>query len=252
MIDLHAHVLPGLDDGPATRDAALAQLELAAERGTRTIVATPHLRHDYPHIDSRRTAGAVDALMAEVPAEWGIRVIAGGEVDYAWGLEATDVELRGASIGGRGRDLLVETPHMWVPEFFDEAVSKLRDRGYRITLAHPELSRTFQEEPDRLRALVAAGTLLQITGASLERDPRKSRRGRFARRLLRDGLVTVIASDTHSAGPWRPPGLEGAVRVAREIAPERALWMATAAPAAIVAGRPLPPVPATAPAVRAA
>lgn len=87
------------------------------------------------------------------------------------------------------------------------------------------------------------GILVQITGSSLVAAPRRSRTSRLARHLVEHGHAHIIASDAHSAGPRRPPGLGAAVEVARALAPERADWMVTAAPAAIVSGKPLPPVP---------
>jgi len=83
---------------------------------------------------------------------------------------------------------------------------------------------------------------VQITGASLLAG-RRARRSRLAPHLVKHGYVHVLASDTHSAGPRRPPGLGAAVELARSIAPERAEWLVTSAPAAIVSGKPLPPLP---------
>ena len=117
----------------------------------------------------------------------------------------------------------------------------LMNRGYRVLLAHPELNPGLQASHEHLDALVARGVLLQITGASLLPDPKRSRRSRLARRLLERGSAHVIASDAHSGGPWRPPVLTAALEVARSIAPARADWMVTAAPAAILGGMPLPP-----------
>jgi len=242
VIDLHAHVLPGVDDGPADLDGALAMLEAAARDGTRLIAATPHLRSDHPDVRVGEIAGAVRELQAAVPAEWNLRIVAGGEVDLAWAARASEQDLRLACFGERGRDVLIETPHGSLPAGFEDALFRLTLKGLRVTLAHPELNATFQRRPDRLTALVQRGVLLQVTSAALLADAHRAKHAQLARNLVRDGLAHLIASDAHSA-TWRPPGLSAAVAIAREIAPRRAGWMVTVAPAAVIAGRALPPLP---------
>ena len=243
MIDLHAHVLPGIDDGPADLEGSLALLEAAARARTRVIAATPHLRSDYPDVDVRAIGAACAELQARVPPAWNLRIVPAAEVDLVWALDAGDEQLRLASYGQRGRDLLVETPFGFLPGFFDTALTELGRRGYRITLAHPELNPTLQERPERVATLARSGVLLQVTGTSLLTDPARSARARLARRLVADGLAHLLASDAHSAGPWRPPGLGEALAAARRLAPGRAGWMVTAAPAAVLTGKPLPPLP---------
>ena len=243
MIDLHAHVLPGIDDGPDSVNGSLALLRAASHEGTRVIAATPHLRRDFPRVRVADVARSCRELQERVPDEWDVRVVSGAEVDLEWAMRATPEQLRLASYGGLGRDLLVETPYRSSPRAFEPPLARLMDQGYRILLAHPELNAAVQESSLRLEGLVARGVLVQITAASLLPDPRRSRRARLARYLVEQGQVHVIASDAHSAGPFRPPGLRAAVEVARTIAPARADWMVTAAPAAILSGQPLPPVP---------
>lgn len=243
MIDLHAHVLPGIDDGPADVEGSLALLRAAALAGTRVIAATPHLRRDFPGVRLEDIAGSCRSMQEHVPADWDVQIVSGGEVDLGWAMRASDEQLRMASYGARGTDLLVETPYGTSPRIFEPPLMALMSRGYRVLLAHPELNPGLQASPEHIPALVGRGVLLQITGASLLPDPRRSRRSRLARRLLEQGHAHVIASDAHSGGPWRPPGLTAALEVARAIAPERAEWMVTSAPAAILGGKPLPPLP---------
>ncbi len=241
MIDLHAHVLPGLDDGPRDMDAAQALLRAAEADGTRVIAATPHLRADFPAVRVEELASACERVEAGLGADSDLRIVSAAEVDISWALEATDEQLRLASYGQRGTDLLVETPHGSLPPQFEDMLFRLAVRGFRVLLAHPELSRDFQGQPDRVRALVKRGVLLQVTAASLLSGARRSRHGRLARQLLREQRVHVIASDAHSAGPWRPPMLAAGLAAAAELAPDAAGWLAGAAPAAILMGKPLPP-----------
>jgi protein-tyrosine phosphatase len=240
VIDLHAHVLPGIDDGPADVEASREMLAVAAADGTRVIAATPHLREDHPLVRPERIAPGCSELAG---SHDGIELVPGGEVDLAWALSAEPEELELVTYGGRGTDLLLETPYGELTETFEELVFGLRARGLRVMLAHPELNPTFQRTPGRLAELVQTGVLLQLTARSLVAGRRSATR-RLAESLVREGLAHVLASDAHSPGPWRPPGLSEGVAAVEAIAPGRGEWMVTAAPAAILAGEPLPAAPA--------
>lgn len=241
MIDLHAHVLPGLDDGPRDMDGAQALLRAAEADGTRIIAATPHLRADFPAVRVEELPTSCERLEASLGANSNLQIVSAAEVDIAWALEATDDQLCLASYRQRGTDLLIETPHGPLPPNFEEMLFHLSLRGFRLLLAHPELNRDFQAQPDRLTGLAEREILLQITAGSLLPGSRRSRHGRLARRLVREQCLHVIASDAHSAGPWRPPGLAAGVAAAAEFAPDMARWLVGPAPAAILAGKPLPP-----------
>lgn len=243
MIDLHAHVLPGLDDGPADFEQALALVRVAARDGTRVIAATPHLRPDHPAVRAESLADAVAEFTAQLEEDLNLRVVIGAEVDLRWATESTDEQLRLASYGQRGSDLLVETPYGRLSAGFEEMLFRLELRGYRLLLAHPERSPGFQRQPERLLALVERGILLQVTASSLLRE-RRSASGRLARQLVSRGQAHVLASDAHAHHGSRAPALAAGVAAARKLAPERADWMTGSAPAAVLAGKPLPPVPA--------
>lgn len=244
MIDLHAHVLPGIDDGPPHLDGTLELLRRAVANRTRIIAATPHLRADFPRVKVEQIGPACQALQARIPQSWNLQVVPGGEVDLLWAQDATDEQLRLAAYGDRGTDLLVETPYGPLSSAFEAGLYALAGRGFRVLLAHPELNASFQKAPERLEDLVEGGVLLQITGASLLRTPGTSESARLARWMVEQEVAHVIASDTHTGGAWRPSEMMAAHRAARQLAPHRASWMVNAAPAAILAGKPLPPVPA--------
>jgi protein-tyrosine phosphatase len=243
VIDLHTHALPGIDDGPPDMVSALALLAAAEAEGTVALAATPHVRADHPEVRPEELAGRVsDLAAAAAEAGLAIGLIAGGEVDLQWAQRADEEALRAVSFGQRGRDLLVETPYGALPERFEDMLFTLSAGGYRVLLAHPERSPTFQRDPSRLAALVERGTLLQVTASALASTRRRSRSRRLASELVRDGLAHVIASDAHGAHVPRTGMLAG-LEAAERIAPLRARWMVTDAPAAIAAGEPLPPPP---------
>jgi len=243
MIDLHSHVLPGLDDGPDLMEESLAFVRAAAKQGTTVLAATPHLRDDYPDIEVESLAGRCALLNEQIPASLDLEVVSGAEIDVFWAQRASDDQLRLASFEQRGTDLLIETPYGPVPVGFEDLLFQISMRGYRILLAHPERNQSFQREPERLRRMVQRGILLQITVPSLLRKDRASRSRKLAIELVREGLAHNLASDSHSGGSFRPPALRVGVEALGDIAPEYAEWLVTDAPAAILDGTPLPPAP---------
>jgi protein-tyrosine phosphatase len=247
VIDLHCHLLPGIDDGPPTLDGSLELARALVADGIEVVAATPHVRDDHPSVVPGELAGRCAALRAALAAD-GIEldVVPGGELDLARGLEASPDELRLISYGQTGRYLLVETPYAGLSSLFEEQLFELELLGFRLLLAHPERNPTFQEDPERLAEIASRGVLLQVTASSLVQNDRRSRSGRLARALVRRGLAHVIASDAH--GPWvdRAP-ISDAVEVARRLAGEHAESMACDTPAAILAGEQPPSLSATPP-----
>jgi len=243
-VDIHAHVLYGIDDGPVDRADAEAMLRTAAQSGTAAIVATPHLRSDFPDVHVEELAARADELRAWI-AEQGLEIelINGGEVGLVWALDAGDEALRLASYRQRGGDLLIETPNASVG--LEALLYQVRTRGFRVTLAHPERSRGFQRDPAALEALVERGILLQVNADAVLGDPKRSPTAKLAQQLCVDGLAHALASDSHRASQWRPVNVmpQAVAAVAELVGAERAEWMAVDAPAAIVAGRPLPEPP---------
>lgn len=245
MIDLHCHVLPGIDDGPATLDGALAIVRAAADDGTTTMVATPHVGWDWPDNDAARIAAAVADLCVAL-GEAGIRVdvMPGAEVAVTRAVDLPDEELAALRLGG-GPWLLVEPPFSPAGAAgLEHALQSLAARGHRLVIAHPERCPALLHDRPLLERLVGAGMLCSLTAGSLVgrfgREPQ-----RFAEGLLRAGLVHDIASDAHDPGPRRPPSLASDMHAAG--LGEHAAWFGEHAPAAILAGRPLPAPPVIAP-----
>jgi protein-tyrosine phosphatase len=237
MIDLHSHLLPGLDDGSPDLEAAVALAREAAASGVHVMAATPHLRADYPAVRVSELASRVRALQAALDAAGvALRVVSGGEVDVLWAHSASDETLRAASYGGHGTDLLVETPYGELPPIFEDLLFRIRIRGFRVLLAHPERNRSFQQDPARLVRLVDGDVLVQLTAASVVGG---GRAGKLAQRLIADGHAHVIAGDLHRACGNRASLREAVAAVD----PSRGEWMVTSVPAAILEGLPIPPAP---------
>ncbi len=245
FVDIHSHVIPGIDDGPPDLEQSIAMLRAAAESGVTTIAATPHLRSDFPDVEVSEIAEHCRTLGEQVRAQGiEIEIVPAGEVSLIWALEADAEELRLASYGQRGTNLLIETP-LTAFAGLDTLLYGIRGRGYQVTLAHPERGREFQQDDEPLRRLHEQGVLLQVNASSLLTDERRSASARLGQRLCREGLVHALASDGHRARDSRAvTELASAFGAAAELVGEpRARWMMSEAPAAILGGALLPDPP---------
>jgi protein-tyrosine phosphatase len=244
-VDIHAHLLPGVDDGPPELEEALAMARAAVSAGTATLATTPHLHPDFPDVRVDEIARHCEQLREDLKrADVALEVVAGAEVSLIWALDASDEQLLFASYGQQGTDLLIETPFTHVVGL-DRFLYQLSGKGYRITLAHPERNRAFQQDAAPLQQLVEQGVLLQVNADSLLGPAGGRGAKRLGGQLVSDGLAHVVASDGHRASSWRPvTRLAEAVEVAAElVGPDRATWMAREAPGAIISGAELPPPP---------
>jgi protein-tyrosine phosphatase len=232
-----------VDDGPRTAAESAALLRAAAADGTRTLVATPHCSSRFPTRPEDIEAAA-ERLRA---AEDAVELLTGAEVTHEMALRLPDETLRRLTLGD-SRCVLLESPlEPVVGPDFERCVRDLQERGYRVLLAHPERAPAFQDQPARLRALVAGGALCSVTAAALAGGFGDAARW-YGLELLRDGLVHSVDSDAHHA-TMRPPGLRVGLAAAAAALPgmaERVDWYATAVPAALLGDEPLPPHASTA------
>jgi protein-tyrosine phosphatase len=239
VIDLHSHVLPGVDDGPETLGGSVAILRAAAEDGIERIAATPHVRSDYP--TTPETMERLVGELNEAARAAGIRceVLTGGELDLDEARTLDDETLGRFGLGGNPRLLLLEFPYVGWPLDLPDLAFRLHVRGFTLVLAHPERSADVQAEPEKLRPLVDAGVLVQLTAAAVDgRLGRASAAG--ARALLDAGLAHLIASDAH-APTVRAIGMTAAAESLDD--EELARWLTHDVPAALLAGDTIPPRP---------
>jgi protein-tyrosine phosphatase len=243
LVDLHAHVLPGVDDGPPNLDEAIALARDMVEGGVGTVVATSHVSTRYPN--RPETLGRARERLVAALADQGIdlRVESGAEITLEQAALLDDEVLAKLALAG-GPYLLLESPLSPAAMDIEGQVTGILDRGFLVVLAHPERSPAFQRAPMDLERLVADGALSAVTaGAFAGRFGRTARA--FARRLAVDGLVHVITSDAHDLS-GRPPGLGPDVVDTTDLIgmDELLPWLTSEAPAAILRGEPigLPPV----------
>jgi protein-tyrosine phosphatase len=239
VIDLHSHILPGLDDGAHDDVESLAIARAMAGDGVRIVAATPHVRDDYPtppEAMEDALARLQDAIVREGIA---VDVVAGGELALDR-FSRLDLEtLQRFGLGGNKRALLIEYPYTgWSPDL-EIICGRLRDDGVVPVIAHPERNPEIQRNPAQLEALVGVGALVQLTAASV--DGRLGRAtAQCARRLLDLELAHLLASDAHSAGV-REAGLSSAVEALGGGA--LAHWLTCDVPEAILDGVALPARP---------
>lgn len=239
MIDLHSHLLPGLDDGAATLDESLRILRALADEGVSVVAATPHVRHDYPTTPSQLADRLT--LVRHAAREAGVttEIVGGGEIAFEYLADQPFEEILAFALAGNRGFLLVEFPHFGWPPDLAEGLATLVSRGTRPVLAHPERNPAVQAAPMQLAALVDNGALVQVTADSLtpaaSRDVRQT-----ALHLVRTGLAHMVASDIHGSGVRRSTLTE-----AREAIRDDALWrwLTHGLPGAIVSASDLPDRP---------
>jgi protein-tyrosine phosphatase len=215
MLDLHFHCLPGIDDGPSDWNESVALCRAAADEGTATVVATPHVLRD-PWINADRAER--ERLVAELDRRLGgrPRVLPGCEYLYSsHGLELFERAARGegplSGIDGGGY-VLVELPPA-VPASIESDFYEISLLGLVPVIAHPERHPLFARDPSRLERLVARGALVQLTAGSLLGDFGPGAE-RASAEFIRSGLAHAVASDAHSLDR-RPPRLAEARRLVR-------------------------------------
>ena len=241
MIDLHSHILPGVDDGVKTLAESIELARAAVADGVSAIAATPHVRDDYPtsaDTMERGVAGLRDSFAA---GGIELRVLRGGELALDR-LDRYDVEeLRRFGLGGNESYLLVETPyHAW-PLDLGDRVFRLAVMDVTAVIGHPERNAAVQEDPGLLEAAVRAGALVQLTAASV--DGRLGRRAaRTCEALLERGLAHLVASDAH-APDIRAVGMAAAADALGGGALAR--WLTVDVPRSIVDAEAVPERPAT-------
>jgi len=239
LIDLHCHILPGLDDGARDLADAVAMARQAQDDGIEAVCATPHVRSDHV-VRVEEIADRVQSLQRELDARGiTVRVLPGAEVAQAEAAGLDERELRLASYGAAGAWVLLEPGPGPLGEELEELIGGLERRGVRSVVAHPE-RHAAEDFEERVRALAARGALIQWT-AEFVAAPAAAE---LVTRLAGDGLVHVLGSDAHSSLAGRPVRLAAAfATLARVRTPQQMAWSIDRAPRAIVAGEQLPPPP---------
>ena len=223
MVDLHCHLLPGIDDGPETLAEALAMARLAAAEGIVRSVVTPHL-HVGRWDNDRARIEAVTAAYREALAAAGIALEIGyaAEVRADYAILPLIEEGRVPFLGSLGAHqvMLLEFPHGNVPVGSEKLVDWLLAHGVRPMIAHPERNKDIMRDAARLAPFASAGCLVQVTADALHGGFGERSR-ELAIEFLERGWVSVIASDAHDCEA-RPPRIAPGLAVASEVVGEAA------------------------------
>lgn len=243
-VDLHVHLLPGVDDGPGGVEASLEHARRMVRANVREAVVTPHVGHPRFPLDVASIAGRTVALQAHLDAHRiPLRLRAGGELHALGATALTAAELDLIAQGPpEARWVLLEAPFAGVGEHFAHACGAVRARGFGLVIAHPERSHGLLRDGfEAIEAQVAAGAVLQVNVCSLRGDQGPDAR-EAARQLIRRRLAYVVASDGH--GAHRPQTLaEGfALAVNAGVLADQA-WRLTQANPAFLLEHGLPGLP---------
>lgn len=231
MIDLHAHILPGLDHGARDWDEAVAMCRIAAGDGIRVIAATPHVSGVFPNPPGRIREAVAGLRRRLAEAGVALEVVAGGDYHVDPDLSPANV----LTLGENGRYFLLEFPYEVLPPRSERFIALLGSRGLRPIVTHPERTVAIQRDWRRLGPLVAEGALVQVTAGSLL--------GQFgpaaaasSERFLRQGWVHLLASDAHWEDERQPLLAAGREAAARIVGADAARALVEDNPRAILAG----------------
>lgn len=220
-IDVHSHILPGLDDGAGDMETARRMLETAYGEGIRSIIATPH------HYAARKSASVEKIrqtvkLLEEKMQQWQIeiRLYEGNEIYYR--SEVPELLEKGEinTLAG-SRYVLVEFDPMTEYSYLRDGVLKLASYGYVPVLAHTERYECLFEKKERLERIRDHGAILQVNAGSFQ-GGLFSEPGKRARYLMKNDLFSLLGTDAHSPGGRSPRIRETALYLERKLGKERA------------------------------
>lgn len=203
IVDIHNHILPGLDDGPKNMEETLLLARQAVESGISDVIATPHHMHRFhnelfknnPH-NIIEVVNEVNEILTKEAIH--LQIYPGMEIHLYEGI-LDDIDKKFDSfltINNTGRYILLEPPSKVFPDFTEKVLLKLLDKGLQPILAHPERNRALRKSPEKIYDLVKKGLLVQLTAGSIVGIHGK-RLMNFSKHLLNHHLVHLVASDAH-------------------------------------------------------
>lgn len=220
MIDIHCHILPGVDDGPKDFQESVLMARHALKDGIHTIVATPHALGGSFSNPNEKIENDVEALKSRFKSlKIELTLYPGAEIHISPGMAKKVISGETMFIDRSKKYILIEFPFQTVPPAFAEELFKLKVSGITPIIAHPERNRMICRDFQLLYEIVKIGCITQINSTSIT--------GGFgedimmcAQNLIKLGLAHIIASDAHSAIA-RPPALSDAIEVAANILKSR-------------------------------
>ena len=198
MLDLHCHILPGIDDGARSWEDSLAIARLAVEEGITHLLATPH--HLNGRLENKKQAviALTDGLQERLDAEGiPLRVFPCQEVRVSGEIMAGIAQDEILFIDEGERYLLLEFPTVSIPHYVDQLFFNLQQKGITPVIVHPERNQEIIENPNKLLAYVERGALAQVTASSYIGVFGKDI-AELSKQLIEANLVHILASDAHN------------------------------------------------------
>ena len=244
MIDLHSHILPGIDDGAPNLDVSIEMARASVANGVSVLACTPHIMPGVWNNAGPQIRQDVATLQRELDARGiPLQLVTGADVHIAPDLVSAISSGRVLTLNDT-RYILLELPHHVAPPHADECFFQLLTAGYVPIFTHPERLSWIPQHYDFLHRLAASGVLMQITAGSLVGSFGK-RAQYWAERMLNEGLVHVIASDMHDS-VRRPPVLAQGWEIARQlVGDEEAVHLVVTRPYGILNNDPPNSLPRT-------
>ena len=239
FVDIHCHLLPGIDDGAKDLHESLAMARLAVADGISTIVCTPHQCGNYAGNQADTIRRQVDKLQdaldcAQIP----LKILPGADVriesDLVAGLRADQI----LSLADQQRHVLLELPHeLYFP--LEKLHRQLKSEGLTGILSHPERNQGILNQPGLVKPLVEQGVLMQLTAGSLV-GTFGDQIQKLSESLLCDGLIHFISTDAHSSNRRRPLLRRAFERAAKLVGEKMAIELCGGNPLLVVQGQEVP------------
>jgi protein-tyrosine phosphatase len=233
MIDLHCHLLPGIDDGAKHLEMSLAMARMASSDGISTIACTPHILPGVYHNTGPTIRAAVARLRESISeADIPVTLVTGADVHVAPDLGVQLREGKSLTLNDT-RYFLLEPPHHLLPPRLEDLIFGLQTVGYVPILTHPERLSWIEDHYDLIERFACNSVLMQITAGSLMGQ--FGRRPRYwAERMLDDGLCHLLATDAHNTDRRAPRMAEARAFVAKRIGQDEAMNLVLRRPQGIL------------------
>jgi len=236
MIDMHSHILPGLDDGPYDIGESVRMCKIAADDGIHTIVATPHMLKGLYAFSKKDVLKKVQELNSTLKTKnIPLTILPGAEI--VMDPDILSLIQKGVllTVNNGGSHIFLELTDYFPKKQIEDFIKNLTANHIIPIIAHPERNLTIQKNINILSRFVKAGALSQITAMSITGD--FGRRARMtAEEMLKKELAHIIATDSHSS-TWRPPVLSNGLKAVKEIiGKDKAIKMVTETPWLIIQG----------------
>ncbi len=234
MIDIHSHILPDLDDGAHDLEESLKMLEIAAADGIRTMVATPHMLHGAFPVTVPDTRDRYATLTAAARERgFDMEILLGSEIHLEIDILGALRNDQALPLGEAGRVILLELPTTSIPTGTEDVIFEMQTEGYAVIIAHPERNDELARNLERVTKLKDRGVLMQVTARSVT-GGFGSRAKKVARKMAKEGLIDILATDAHAAS-GRVPVLSDALKwLSKKIGEDEAMDLVTRNPARVL------------------